>query len=133
MLAEPTPSEMTQPYWDAAREHRLIRPKCDACGTNFFTPQIACPNCLSEQWTWMQSTGTGLIHSAATVHKPPYPGIPVPYVFAVIMMDEGWPLLTNIVNCPPAEARIGRRVKVNWDRQIGEFTIPCFELAEENA
>jgi len=128
MLAEPTPTWLTQPYWDATAKHTLIRPKCSACGTSFFSPQIACPKCTSEKWTWEQSSGRGEIFSAATVHKPPHPGIEVPYVFAVVKMDEGWNILTNIVKCKPEEATIGKRVKVNWDRKVGNFVVPCFEL-----
>ena len=127
MLAEPTPTWLTQPYWDATAKHSLIRPKCSSCGTSFFSPQIACPKCTSEKWTWEQSSGRGEILSAATVYKPPHPGIAVPYVFSAVRMDEGWNILSNIVNCKPEEAKIGMRVKVNWERKIGNFVIPCFE------
>lgn len=127
MLTEPTPTSLTQPFWDATAQNVLLRPKCSACGTSFFTPQIACPKCLSEKWTWEPSTGRGVIYSKATVHKPPHPGIDVPYVFAVVTMSEGWNMLTNIVNCKPEEAKIGMAVKVNWNRKLGRFVVPCFE------
>ena len=64
MLAEPKPSWLTQPFWDAANRHVLVRPVCTACGTNFFSPEVACPSCLSEAWTWEPSSGEGEIYSA---------------------------------------------------------------------
>jgi uncharacterized OB-fold protein len=127
MLAEPSPTWLTRPYWDAAAKHKLIRPQCSSCGASFFSPQIACPKCTSEQWTWEPSSGRGVIYSASTVHKPPHPGIAVPYVFAVVVMDEGWNILSNIVHCRPEDVKPGMRVKVNWERRIGGYTIPCFE------
>ena len=70
-----------------------------------------------------------MIHSAVVVHRPPYPGIDVPYVLAVVTLREGWNMLTNIVNCAPEQAAIGKPVRVNWERTIGEFVVPTFELA----
>jgi len=128
MSFEPTPSDLTRPFWEATARHVLMRPKCTDCGRSFFTPQIACPNCLSERWRWEPSSGAGVIYSATVVHKPPDPGIVVPYVLAVVMLDEGWPILTNIVNCPPHAARIGMSVRVNWQREIDGHVIPTFEL-----
>lgn len=129
MLVEPAPSALTRPFWDAAARHVLVRPNCTACGTSFFTPQIACPKCLSERWTWEPSSGQGVIYSATVVHKPPDPNIEVPYVFAVVTMSEGWHILTNIVNCRPDEAKIGMAVRVNWQRKIGAYVVPTFEPA----
>lgn len=125
---KPSPSGLTRPFWEAAKSRTLVRPQCTRCGANFFTPQLACPRCLSEAWSWAPSTGEGVIHSAVVVHRPPDPGIEVPYVLAIVLLNEGWNMLTNIVGCDPAEARVGKRVRVNWDRQVGEFTIPTFEL-----
>lgn len=128
MLPAPQPNAITRPFWEAATRRVLQCPRCDACGHRFFTPQFACPRCLSERWSWSASTGLGTIYSACTVHKPPLPGVSTPYVLAVVSLDEGWNMLTNIVNCEPGQARIGARVKVNWDRRIGDWTIPVFEL-----
>ena len=51
----------------------------------------------------------------------------MPYVFAVVSLDEGWNMLTNILNCDPKDAKIGTRVGVNWKRRLGEYVIPNFE------
>lgn len=128
MLPEPRPNAVTQPYWDAAARGVLQCPKCNACGTRFFTPRFACPSCLSEDWSWERSRGRGTILSATTVHKAPFPGVATPYVLAVVTLDEGWYMLTNIVNCNPSEARIGAAVRVSFVHRGGEIVVPVFEL-----
>lgn len=122
------PSTLTRPFWDAAARHILVRQQCTDCGTNFFTPQIACPSCLSERWTWAPSSGEGVIYSATVVHKPPEPGIDVPYVLAIVTLSEGWNMVTNVVDCRPEDARIGSAVRVSWQRKIGAFVVPTFTL-----
>ena len=117
----------TRPFWDAAAQHRLVRPVCRDCGTNFFTPQIACPRCHSERWAWEDSSGRGAIYSKSTVHKAPAPDFPVPYVLAIVALDEGWGMLSNIVNCPPSRVQIGMRVRVAFKGPVGNPSPPFFE------
>jgi uncharacterized OB-fold protein len=62
------------------------------------------------------------------VYKPPHPGIEVPYVLAIVTLDDGWNMLTNIVNCEPAQVKIGMPVRVNWQRKLGAHVVPTFEL-----
>lgn len=107
-----TPTALTQPFWDAAVRHVLVRQQCNACGTSFFTPQIAFCKCHSEDWQWATSSGKGTLYSATRVYKAPVPNFPVPYALAIVELDEGWNMLSNVVNTPPSEVSIGMRVKV---------------------
>ena len=118
---------LTRPFWEAAAQHRLVRPVCGDCGTNFFTPQIACPRCHSERWSWEDSSGRGVIYSKSTVYKAPSSDIPVPYVLAIVALDEGWNMLSNIVNCPPGRVQIGMRVRVAFTGTAGSPSPPVFE------
>jgi hypothetical protein len=102
MLVEFAPSWLTKPFWDAAANSRLVFPRCSACLASFFSPQIACPSCLSEAWAWETSSGRGVIHSAATVHRPP----------------------------DASTAVIDRRVHVIWSRRTGGRVVPTFELEQ---
>jgi uncharacterized protein len=123
-----TPDKVfTRPFWEAAAQHRLVRPVCKKCGTNFFTPQIACPRCHSEDWSWEDSSGRGVIYSKSIVYKAPAPGFAVPYVLAIVALEEGWHMLTNIINCPPDQVQIGMRVRVTFQRPAGESSPPLFE------
>jgi uncharacterized OB-fold protein len=125
----PNPSALTAPFWEHASRRELVRPRCDACGRSFFTPQVACPECLSESWTWTLSSGLGRIYSHTTCHRAPAPGFEVPYVLAVVDLEEGWSMLTDVVECDPADVEIGMAVTVTW-LDIGDgFLLPVFRAA----
>lgn len=127
-------SELTRPFWAAAARHELVRPVCAACGSSFFTPQVACPSCQSEDWEFEASTGRGTIHSFTVVHRAPTQGFDPPYVVADVELEEGWNMMTNIVQCPPEQVRIGAAVCVTWLDLDGPgpapATLPVFELEE---
>lgn len=122
----PSPSELTAPFWQAAREHRLVRPVCDTCTRSFFTPQLICPHCLGEQWSYRPSTGRGTVYSSTVVHRAPSPALPAPYELAIVDMDEGWHLLTNIVPPRDTPTPIGTRVEVTWVQIDPNWTFPAF-------
>ena len=121
-----TTDNLSQPFWAAAARHTLVRPRCKHCGASFFTPQIACPKCNSEDWQWAQSTGLGSIYSKSTVHKAPGPEFKLPYVLAIVQLDEGWNMLSNIVDVAPQDVRIGMRVKVVFQPGPSGALIPLF-------
>lgn len=132
-MTDASPDCLTRPFWQAATQHQLVRPVCDACGRNFFTPQIACPNCHSERWSWRDSSGLGTIYSKSTVQRAPGPEFEVPYVLAIVALDEGWTMLSNIVHGPPEQVRIGMRVRVTFLNALGEPGPPMFEPVPEPA
>jgi uncharacterized OB-fold protein len=125
----PEASELTAPFWQAAREHVLVRPVCNACGKNFFTPQIACPACLSVEWAYEPSSGAGNVYSATVVHRAPFPGLRTPYQVAIVDLDEGWSMLTNLVGAD-APTPIGTKVEVAWIDVDAELTLPTFRPVE---
>jgi uncharacterized protein len=122
----PVPSALTRGFWEAAARRVLVRPVCDRCGASFFSPQVACPRCLSEAWAYRESTGRGSIYSFTVVHRPPSPAFAPPYVIADVSVDEGWNLLTNVVGCRPDEVRIGQRVAVRWEPVSDDIVLPVF-------
>ncbi|MBF6621578.1 MAG: OB-fold domain-containing protein [Patulibacter sp.] len=132
----PEPSELTEPFWAAARERRLVRPCCNACGASFFTPQIACPRCLSTDWAYRESGGRGTVYSATVVHRAPYPGFTSPYHVAIVDLDEGWSMLTNIIDTGDGDAGaravpIGARVAVDWLPLDERIVLPVFRTIED--
>lgn len=131
--ARPQPSGLTAPFWEAAHGRQLVRPRCLCCGRSFFTPQIACTHCLSEDWEWAASTGLGALYSFTTVSRAPMAGFLVPYLLAVVDLDEGWSMLSRLVGVPPAEACVGMRVCVSWAVIDATLTIPVFRPFVEDA
>lgn len=126
----PEPSPLTAPFWEAASRRVLVRPLCGDCGTSFFTPQIACRNCLSENWSYEPSSGRGVVYSATIVHRAPFPGFDAPFHLAIVDMEEDWSMLTNIVGAGPAPVAIGTNVQVEFMPAQGGFLLPTFTLAE---
>lgn len=116
-------TSLTEEFWAAADRRELVRPVCRDCGRNFFTPQIACPQCLSENWTYEPSSGRGRVYSATVVHKASTPGVEVPFHLGIVDLDEGWSMLTTLVGgrLPAIDAP----VEVTWVER-GGHTIPAF-------
>ncbi len=136
----PDPSPLTEPFWAAARERRLVRPYCPACDRSFFTPQIACPRCLSTEWEYRESSGRGTVYSATVVHRAPYPGFTSPYHVAIVDLDEGWQMLSNVVDPNASDGvggvggkpvPIGTRVTVDWLPLDERIVLPVFRITTD--
>lgn len=111
MIPLPMPSAMTQPFWDALVDGVLVVPECSACGRRFFNPEPACIHCGATDWTWVTSPGRGEVYTLSVVHQAVVPGQPVPFVLAAVDMDDGWTMLTHIVEVDPVAVHIGQRVR----------------------
>lgn len=126
----PVPDGDTKPYWDAAREHRLVLQRCDECQNAIFYPRSVCPHCMSDRISWIEAMGTGTIYSYTVVHRAPAQFVDdAPYVVALIDLSEGVRLMSNIVGSPPSDVRIGAAVTVVFDDVTPEITLPKFRLA----
>ncbi|HEY3116841.1 MAG TPA: Zn-ribbon domain-containing OB-fold protein [Chloroflexota bacterium] len=128
----PTPSAVSQPFWDATKEHRLTFQRCRLCGTRVFYPRDICPGpqCFGVgTLEWEESTGKGRVYSFTISYQPAHPAFAddVPYVIAIIDLDEGWRMVSNIVNIDPKEVQVGMKVEVVWDDVTPEFTLPKFQ------
>ena len=114
---------LSAPLWEAAREHRLLLQRCDACGAHQHYPRPFCLACESDALSWVEARGTGTVYSQATVHVPLHPELSPPYVIAVVELDEGPRLTTNIVD---GETSIGGRVQVVWREREAAPPYPVF-------
>lgn len=127
----PEPSALTAGFWRAARDHVLVRPVCARCGRSHFTPQVACPHCLSTEWDYRPSSGRGSVYSFTVVHRPPGPGFDPPYVMAIVDLDDGWSMLTNVIGCDVHEVRIGQPVTVRFEDLTSNVALPVFVPAAD--
>lgn len=120
----------TKPFWDAARAHRLMVPHCRSCDRPHFYPRELCPFCHSDDLEWVELSGKGEVYSYTIARKPAGPifAADVPYVIAMIALDEGPRMLTNIVTDDVEALRIGDRVMVSFDDVTPELTLPKFKL-----
>jgi uncharacterized OB-fold protein len=125
---------LTEGFWAASSRHELVRPVCDACGTSFFSPRWACPTCLEERWSYVPSTGRGTIYSHTVVFRGPDDSWTVPYVLAIVDMEEGWSMLSRLLVADAAslaDARLGgRAVEVTYvdEDRPPHRVLPAFVL-----
>lgn len=125
----PKPDHDSEQYWAAARRHELVLQQCEACAKFRFYPRSVCPNCLSDRFQWKHASGRGSVYSFTIIHRPPLPAFRnrVPYVLALIELEEGVRMMTNIVECHPADVYIGMPVKVTFEDVTEEITLPQFK------
>lgn len=127
----PVPDAATAPYWAAANEGRFVMPRCTQCGRWHFYPRALCPHCSSEKLEWADCSGRGTVYSYTVVHRAPSPAFAaeVPYVVAIVEVEEGPHLMSSVVNCAPETVRIGMKVRAAFRRVAEDTQLPVFEPA----
>ena len=126
---QPRPSPESAPFWAGVNAHRLLLPRCDACGRFWFPPSRRCLHCLSADFAWVESAGAGRIYSFVVFHRVYHPAFEqdVPYTVAIVELDEGPRLIANIVGRSPDDVRCDMRVRVVFEER-GDQTIPQFAI-----
>jgi uncharacterized OB-fold protein len=127
----PRATPETQPYWDATAAGRLDLPKCRPCDQVFFYPRSSCPRCGSTDLEWVTCSGKGRLHTYVVSHRPA-PGFPVPTVIAVVELDEGPRMMTNLVDADPEALELDMPVEVRFEQRTGT-AVPVFAPVKENA
>jgi uncharacterized OB-fold protein len=115
-------------FWARAAEGVLVVPKCNACSRAFWHPRPRCPHCGSDNVDWIRASGQGTVHTFTVVRQSgdSYFKARVPYAVAMIDLDEGVRMMTNIVDAPLETLRIGMRVEVLFEEAGENIAIPLF-------
>lgn len=119
-------SPLSAPFWEGCRCGELRYQRCAACGLANFPPTEHCRQCLSPQLQWQAGGGTGEIYSWTVVHRPVSPEFEPPYAPAIVTLDEGYQMLTNVVGVAPGDLAIGMRVRVQFHPVGPDVTLPYF-------
>jgi uncharacterized OB-fold protein len=119
----PEPSEVSRPFWDATRRGELVVQWCSACAAGIFYPRILCPRCGSLELSWRTADGFGTVYSHATHYVP---GSQVRYCVALIDLDEGVRMVSNVIGLDPDEVAVGQRVQVAWEPLPDGRALPVF-------
>lgn len=127
----PTPTLETRPYWDGCTRHELRIQRCGACGHHQFYPRIYCAQCFDDRVEWVTAAGRATVLSFTIVRRPVSPAFApeVPYVVALVTLDEGPTMMTNIIGCAPEQVAIGMRVAVTFEDWNEEISIAKFRPA----
>jgi hypothetical protein len=126
-LPESTPE--TEEFWAGARRGELRIQRCKPCGKAYFFPRPFCPLCSSGDVEWFTASGRGRLYSYVINHRPP-PNFKdyAPYVIAVVELEEGPRMMTNVVGVEPTPENlpVDLAVEVTWEQQDDVITLPLF-------
>jgi uncharacterized OB-fold protein len=133
-LERPLPQPITpetKPFWDGLREQKLMIPKCNDCGRAFFYPRIVCPLCHSRNVGWIQASGRGRLYSFEIAYQTIGRTFKVkpPYVLAMVELEEGPRMLSNLINVEPdpKKIRCDMPVEIVYEKLTDEVTLPLFQ------
>ena len=120
---QPYGDPITIPFWEAAERHELLIQHCPECGSYQFYPRPFCIACNASSVEWAETKGEAKIYSMTTVRVQIAPVFNPPYIAAVIELDEGPRMLTNIEGGNP---KIGDRVKLAWRERDDAPPLPIW-------
>lgn len=122
----PVPDALTQPFWDAAREGRLLLQRCAACGTHQHYPRPHCIHCGAGTPEWVDASGRAVVHTFTVTYRNDAPGFgdETPYVFAILELEEGVRMAGNVLGVDPEAVTVGMAVEVTFVAATPEIAIP---------
>ena len=133
--AKPIPKSdpVTAPFWESLRKEKVEVQRCEDCETYVFYPRALCPHCSSRRLKWTPVSGRGQVYTFTIVQKGPGAfQADGPYVVALVELDEGCRLMTNLIEVEPdpAKVKIGMPVEIVYDPVTDAVTLPKFRPAQ---
>ena len=125
--ARPKPTPETKHFWDGTRAGQLRLQRCDMCSKVYFPPRPFCPACASREVSVFAASGRGILWSYV-IHHRKVPGFTPPYAIAVVQLDEGPRLMSNIIDCAqtPEALQLDMPLEVAFHELDDEITLPLF-------
>ena len=129
----PTVTELNRPFWTGTREGLLRVQRCATCSHLRHPPAPMCDACLGEETEWVLLSGQGTVWSVCEFHRPYLRGFAaeLPYNVALVTLDEGPRVYTNIVGRPYAEITIGMRVEAVFEPVAPDVSLVKFRPVAE--
>ena len=126
----PEITDANRGFWDGARDHRLCLQVCRSCGHIRYPVAAACPQCLSDDFAWEPMSGRGTVFSYVVFHQVYNAAFKddVPYNVALVQLEEGPRMISNIVGVANEDVSVGDAVEVTFDAVTDEVTLPRFRL-----
>jgi uncharacterized protein len=125
---EPPVTDVSAPFWEATRTGTYLLQWCTTCQLPVFFPRAVCPRCLTDTLEWRPASGRGTVYAVTVEHHAMDPRMAdrVPFAVALIDLDEGVRVMSNVVNCAPEDVRVGQAVTMVWEplpdgRQLALF------------
>ncbi len=123
----PTPTPETQDFWDGTLAGEIRLQRCSVCDHTYFPPRPFCPSCTSRHVQVFAASGRGTLYSYV-INQRSMPGYEAPYSIAVVELEEGPRMMTNIVGCDqtPEALQLDMAVEVTFERCSEEIALPLF-------
>jgi uncharacterized protein len=121
----------SEAFWKGTKEGQLLIQECKQCGSKIFYPRKYCPDCWSSELSWSRASGKAKVFSYSITHA----GVEehfyedLPFVLALVDLEEGVRMMTNIVGCPPEEVAIGMDIEVVFDHVTEDIALPKWKPA----
>ena len=127
----PRIDEESRGFWEALQRHELYVQRCRRCSTTRFYPRAVCPVCMSSDVEWVRCSGRGTVYSFTVTHQNQAPGFreELPYVLAIVELDEGPRVMTNVVGCAVDAVKVGMAVEVVFEDVTSDVTLAKFRPA----
>ena len=127
-LPEPTPE--TAHFWEGTRQGELRLQRCEECSHAYFPPRPFCPRCASRRVAVFKASGRATLYSYV-IHHRPVPGFTPPYAIAVVALEEGPRMMTNLVEVAqtPEALILDMPLEVSFAKQDDTITLPLFKPA----
>ena len=116
-------------FWEGVERGELLIQRCSSCGRLRHPPRPMCPHCQSLEWDTVAASGRGTVYSFVVPHHPQVPAFEYPYVVALVELEEGTRLVSNVIDVDPAEVSVGMPVEVSFVAVDDELTLPLFRPA----
>lgn len=134
MLEKPLPelSDTSRPFWDACRRHELRIQRCQQCGALIHYPKVHCPIDGCDRFDWALMSGKGTVFSFVVAQRAFHAAFKpdLPYVVAVIELDEGPRMMSNVVGIDPDDVHIGMAVEVVFEDVSETIALPKFRVVK---
>lgn len=125
-LIRPVVNRDTAYFWEGTAKGELRIQQCGACGELRHPPGPMCPHCNETKPTHIVSSGLGEVYSYVVHHHPPVPGHTLPFVIALVELEEGVRLLAELVDVAPDDVSVGMPVRIDFARVDDELTMPVW-------
>jgi len=131
-LPIPAADEASAPFFAGAKERKLMLVRCSQCGQHRLPGRERCADCWSEESEWVEASGRGKLYTFGIMHQQYHPAFAeiTPYNYALVELNEGPRLVTNIVDCPNEELRTDMPVEAVYDDVSEETTLVRFRPAK---
>lgn len=130
-LPKPAPTDLSAPFWRSGLDGVLRLQRCEQCGHIRYPLSTICPECLEANHTWTALSGRGSVQTFVTFERAYDPSWAdaVPYVVALIELEEGPVMLSNVIGTPADQVRVGQHVEIVYERISAEAALPQFRIA----